>query len=276
MRKLLLVTLFSLMTSSIFAGYWTPGTGVVWNLDNIVTNSGGVVTFTSGAYVINDTLTIATTDTLLIYQNVLIRLYASKFINVLGTLKINPPDSVKVTAMDTTFANRHIGLRFDQYSGASVIKKMIMEYGNSVRIYSANIVLDSCFFRFNTSTSSLSSGTVYVSNSAPLITRCKFVANRRSSIMSASNGTASPVIIGNYFYGNNVNNENYPQINLGAGGATPIIIRDNIIIGNPLIIMSGGISLSTLVGGSIACIVENNNIRRNRYGMAWCRQRKQN
>jgi hypothetical protein len=267
MKKIIIFILFYICTSNVFAGFWTPGTGVVWNLDDIVANSGGVVVFTGGFYVINDTLTVAQNDTVLVLQNVRIKLAQNKFINVLGTLRINPPDSVKVTALDT--ALKYVGFRFDQYSGSSLLKKMIMEYGNSVRIYSANIIIDSCIFRFNTFASSLSSGTVYVSNAAPQISKCRFIENRRSAIMSASNGTASPVILGNIFFGNNVNNENYPQINLGAGGATPIIIRGNTIIGNPSIAMSGGIAISTLVGGSVSCLVENNNIRRNRYGIAF-------
>ncbi len=45
----LLLFSFILATAS-FGNYYTPGTGVRWNLDNLVTNSGGDVTFSLGTY----------------------------------------------------------------------------------------------------------------------------------------------------------------------------------------------------------------------------------
>ena len=48
-----------LSASSVANNYFTPGTGVKWTLDNLVSNSGGDVTFSGGAYNVNDTIFIS-------------------------------------------------------------------------------------------------------------------------------------------------------------------------------------------------------------------------
>ncbi len=61
MQKYLLLLI--IFTSTLFAGYSTPGTGKSWNLDSLVAFSGGSVTFGSGYYTFHDTLTISQADT---------------------------------------------------------------------------------------------------------------------------------------------------------------------------------------------------------------------
>ncbi len=66
MKKILLTgfILFSLF-SNIKAGiYSTPGTGVNWNLDDLVINSGGYLTAQPGFYQVNDTIRISIGDIL--------------------------------------------------------------------------------------------------------------------------------------------------------------------------------------------------------------------
>jgi hypothetical protein len=59
-KKLFLLLL--IISSQIFAQYITPNTGVNWNLDDLVTNSGGVVTGTSPNYSITNKITISAND----------------------------------------------------------------------------------------------------------------------------------------------------------------------------------------------------------------------
>ena len=267
MKKYISITfiLISIAVTS-YAQYITPNTGVKWNLDSLVANSSGVITFPGTHYQINQALTISQSDTVLINTNVTIKVAAGLQIQISGTLKIIPPDSVIVTALDT--ASKFLGLRFEN-SPASVLKKLIFEKSNSVRLVSSNILIDSCIFRDNTLASgSLSSGTIDLSTSSPVISNSKFLRNRRSAIICAANGTSSPLIVNNLFYHNGVSNSNYPQLNLTRNiSGTPITIRNNTVIGNyPLV---GGISISTLVGGPSEVIIENNIVKRNRYGIAF-------
>ena len=51
---------------NLFADYTSPGTGVNFNLDSLVTYSGGAVTSDSVNYYINQSVLISTTDTLFI------------------------------------------------------------------------------------------------------------------------------------------------------------------------------------------------------------------
>ncbi len=66
--------------------------------------------------------------------------------NVFGTLFINPPDSVKITSVDTT--QKFYEMRLDDFSDASIMKKMIFEYSvNGIRLLNTNPLIDSCVYK---------------------------------------------------------------------------------------------------------------------------------
>lgn len=263
MKKYILLFLL-LLSGNFFAQYSTPGTGRSWNLDSLVAYSSGYVTYSGGIYYMNDTIIISVSDTIKIYNNATIKLAPQFLIYIKGTLKINPPDSVKITAQDTT--QKFLGMSFDSLSSASVLKKMIFEYGNAIKLINSNILIDSCVLRYNTLVSNFSSGTINLFRSNPIISNNKIYGNRRSAIISGANIPSSPQIIGNYIYENNVYGENYPQINLGAANPDTLVIKDNIIRG--LYSPAGGIALFPI--GSIQnCIIENNIITKNSYGIAF-------
>jgi len=71
----------------------------------------------------------------------------------------------------------------------------------------------------------------------------------------------------NFLEGNNQENSNRPQINMGPSGNSPTIIKGNTIIGDRDLTRVGGISVSSLLGVSNEAIIENNTIRDNRYGI---------
>ena len=267
MRKLSILILFFLISSLTFAQYTTPNTGVKWNLDSLVTHSGGVVTDTGGIYYINNNLFIDGTDTISITKNCVIKVGNGLTIDIFGVLYIMPPDSVLMTAQDT--ATKYIGLKFEDTSDVSVLKKLIFEYANSIRLTRANILIDSCIIRHNRLSNSASSGAISLFNASPTISNCKIYRNYRSGIISPANGGCSPIIVNNLIYENCTTNGNYPQINLGPGGTDPIIIRGNKVIG--YFTKAGGIAISNLLGSSniITAIVENNIVKNNRYGIAF-------
>jgi len=263
MKRLLLLLLL-LISISTYAEYSTPGTGRNWNLDSLVSYSGGYITYSGGIYYMHDTVTISESDTLKVLNNATIKLSYLAMMNIYGTLKINPPDSVKITAQDT--AQKFLGLRFDTLSSASVLKKMIFEYGCAIKLVSTSILIDSCMIRYNAVVGTFSSGAINLFRSNAVISNNKIYRNERSAIISGANIPSSPQIIGNFIYENDVSNGNYPQINLGAANPTPLIIRNNTIRG--LYDMAGGISFLP-IGSVPNCIIENNIIKKNRYGIAF-------
>lgn len=266
MRKLLLSMFFLFaMIQTGLTIYVTPGNYRVWTLDSLVTYSGGHITYSGGIYYFNDTLVVSQSDTIKILSNATIKMAFKGFINVYGTFIINPPDSVKITAIDTT--QKFIGFKMDSLSDASIFKRLIMEYGNSIYLMYSDMLIDSCTLRYNYYyTSGLRSGTIYLYFSNPTISNNKIFRNIRAAIGSGANVSSSPKIINNIIYENDLENYNTPQINLGAASSSPVIIRGNTIRGG-IATNSGGISVLP-VGTVPSLIIENNIIKLNRYGIA--------
>ena len=262
MKKYILLLLF--FSSTVFAGYSTPGTGRSWNLDSLVVHSGGSVTFSSGIYFFNDTLSVSQSDTLKVLINATIKIVTVGVFNVYGTLIINPPDSVKITAVNTT--QGFYEMRLDDFSDASLMKKMIFEYSvNGIHLLNTSPLIDSCTIRnncFNNSSSTAPAINLFYSDAT--ISHCKIYRNYKVAIGGGANIPNAPQILYNEIYENNISNSNVSQINLGSSGFGITVIKGNIIRG--LYINAGGIA--TLPIGSLVISIENNIITHNRYGIA--------
>ena len=267
MLKTLLTPLLLLITFTGFAQYQTPGTGVKWSLNDLVTNSGGSVTFSNNTYFFNDSITVAQNDTLQILTNETVKLDNSILFTIAGTLLVNPSDSVVFTAVNPT--SRFHSFRFEEFSDGSVLRKTIIEYGNGIKLLNSDMLFDSCTIRNHGRSLSGNSGAISLTGSSPRILNCTFYGNVRAAISSPTNGGCSPVIRNCIIENNATENGNYPQINLGPGGSAPIIIDGNSIIGNTASNLSGGVAVSNLLGGASITTVQinNNTIRNNRYGI---------
>lgn len=270
MKASLLAILICLVSfNSIANQYLTPGTGVKYTLDDLVTNSGGSVTFTGGIYYVIDTVYINKNDTLTIYADATVRYGQNTFLGTKkdGVLLINPPNNVTFTA--DNLAVGYLGVRLDS-SSASVIRKLTMEYAVSFRISDCSPTLDSCILQFNNHLSTtFGNGAISLFRANPIIKNCKFINNKRAAIQGGGNISNAPKIYNNYFFANDTDNENVPQINLGgtSNGSDTAKIIGNTIIGGSL--MSGGIGFFPALGGVTYAIVSNNIIRKNRYGVTF-------
>lgn len=268
MKKALVLLIFMLTLFSyinIFADYTTPGTSVSWNLNDLVTNSGGTVTFSGGNYLINSNLTVASSDTIKILSNATVKLALNVVFLVNGALIVNPPDSVKFTSIDTT--QKFTELRLDAASNTSLFNKFIYEYSfNGLRLLNVSPSFTNCTFRYNCNGNSLVTvPALNLFNANPVITNCLFYRNYRAAIAGGSNIANAPQILNSQFIENNLLNGNVPQINLGQSGAGTTIIRGCLIRG--ISVQSGGIA-ALPTSGTFTVIIENNNIRKNRYGIA--------
>ncbi len=267
MKKIFVFTVLVLSLisgSSSFANYTTPGTSVSWNLNDLVTNSGGIVTFSGGSYLINDTLIVSSSDTIKILSNATVKLALNVVFLVNGALIVNPPDSLKFTSIDTT--QKFSELRLDAASNTSSFNKFIYEYSfNGLRLLTVSPSFTNCTFRYNCNgNSSVTVPALNLFNSNPVITNCLFYRNYRAAIAGGSNIANAPQILNSQFIENNLLNGNVPQINLGQSGTGTTIIRGCLIRG--ISVQSGGIAALPI--GTLTVIIENNNIRKNRYGIA--------
>lgn len=257
--------LISIYSTNTFANYSTPGTGVSWNLDNLVTNSGGVVTFSSGTYFINDTLIITSPDTIKILNNATVKLAQNVVFNTLGTIIINPPDSVKFTSIDTLAKFQE--MRLDDFSDASIIRKFIFEYSfNGFRMLDSSPLIEQSTFRYNCNGNTTTSQAISLFRSNAILRNCQIYRNYRVGISGGANIANAPQILNCIFYENNILNGNVPHISLGQSGTGTTIIRGNTITGGNSI-QTGGIA-TLPAGGTVNIIIENNIIKKNRYGIA--------
>jgi parallel beta-helix repeat protein len=258
---LILTLIFSVHTN--FANYSTPGLSVSWNLNDLVSNSGGVVTFSSGTYFVNDTLTVSSSDTLKILTNATVKLAYNVVFLVNGTLIVNPTDSVKFTSIDTT--QKFQELRLDGASNASLFNKFIFEYSfNGLRLLNVSPQFTNCTFRYNCFGATLTTPALNLFNSNAVVTNCLFYRNYRAAIAGGSNIANAPQITNSQFIENVLTSGNVPQINLGQSGSGTTLIRGCTIIG--ISVLSGGIA--ALPTGTLTLIAENNIIKKNRYGIA--------
>ncbi len=260
---LLALILIGITKTESFAGYYTPGTGVHWNMDDLVTNSGGIVTFGGGFYTLNDTVKVRAGDTLFINTNITVKFALNKSLVSSGVLLINPSTGVLFTALDT--ANKWSGVRIDS-SNATIIKKLTIEYGVALRISDCSPLVDSCIFRsMGFATSSFTNAAIVLARTGCTISNCRFLNNYRAAIQSGANVNAWAKIINNFFQGNDLLNLNVPQINLGPSGTDTLRILNNQILRAST--NSGGIGFLPI--GNVFAVISNNVIKNNRYGLTF-------
>lgn len=263
MKNLLLFILLFFTASVVFAQYQTPGNNLSLSLNDLVDMSGGTVTESGGNYFINNDLTISATDTLTISSGATIKTEAAKEITVEGVLIADAPEEILFTAVNQPAP--FMGFRFEE-SSESVMRNCIVEYGGGIEVVNSDMLFDNCIIRYNTMDNG--SGAIDIFQSLPVIQYCEIYENEGSAISSGSNSASSPQIYFNTIYENTTGNTNRPQINLGTSAASDSTrIVGNTITG--LYEMAGGVALTTLMGGSVRCRVEDNQITNNRYGIAF-------
>lgn len=250
-----------LFTQMAAGQYSTPGTGVNWDLADIVSNASGVLTFDGTKYLLWSNLTISQNDTLSVITDEVLRINAGVEINVLGTFYSGPPGLFQISAMDT--AAHFKGLNFNNSDG-SVIEKCEIEFGGGINLINADVTFDSCIIRKHNQVNC--TGTIDMIDSNPVIRNSLVYENMGPAVLSAANGNSSPQIFDNQLLQNCTSNLNMPQINLGPSSpADSIRIIGNTISG--LYENSGGIAVATLAGGTIRAIIQGNLIENNRYGI---------
>lgn len=260
MKKILMPIAFIFFSIPfVISQYSTPGTGIKWDLNDLVSNSGGAISFNGTFYSVSNDFTIAASDTLEINQAAVVKFASVSLFTINGVL-LTGPDTV---VFSSSGSSNYEGIRFENTPG-SVLHNAVFEKSNGIKVISSDMLFDACVIRNNGKT--YATGAINPFQCSPVIRNCRFLNNDGPAVMTGANAASSPQILYCYMFANNVSNANTPQINLGAMGTDSVRIIGNTIIGQYT--MAGGIAVSTLAGGNILCRIENNTIRNNRYGIA--------
>lgn len=266
MKKITL--LFVMSCAFLQAQFTTPNNGTSYTLTSLSAAAPTVLVKSGTDYTLTADLTLSATDKLLIDENTTLKVNPNIAIFVYGEYKTTAA-SFTITA--STIGSPYRGIRFEEGSVAEM-KNTRIEYGGGVRVLTAaGFLMDNCILYKNNN-----SGSTNLASSAALalfqgtghvVKNSQFLENSRAGINSGASGSVSIDITNNYFYGNNTDNGNYPQINMGPGGVDSTRVINNIITGNRAILRAGGVSVSGLLGGTNRFRIEGNTIRDNRYGI---------
>jgi hypothetical protein len=265
-KKLFLLLL--IVSSQLSAQYTTPNTGVNWNLDDLVTNSGGIVTGTFPNYSISNKVIISASDRVYINPGTTVMFSGStsgfdvngKFLAV-GTVT----DSIIFSSLtqDSTGA-AYNGFYFMDTSvdSACIISYARIEYAYyGLRCLGASPTLSHSYLWKCRRGANLSS------NSSPIISHNKIERSYEYGITLTTG--SSPLIEWNELVNNNSQNTSPKnQISIGTQGNNSPTILHNIIRGG-MFNRTGGISISTLFSGSSSSSeIAYNEIYNNSFGIA--------
>jgi len=175
-------------------------------MDDLVTNSEGVVINYEDGFLVNQDLTISLNDTIRLLTNETIKFSASTLITVVGTFQSDPPDQILFTAEDTLL--NYKGFRFED-SDESYLKNCILEFGGGIDMLDSDLLIENCLIQKNDKSNS--TGAIDLFHSSPHIINCDIRNNKGPAVLSGATSECSPYIFGNTIYRNNTENTNMPQ-----------------------------------------------------------------
>ena len=255
-----------LFSSQIFAQYTTPNTGVNWNLDDLVTNSGGVVTGTFPNYSITNNIIVSANDRVFVYpgSNVMLSGSTSGF-EVYGKFAAVGTYDDSITFSSSTQDSTGLAYSGIYFQDSSIDTACIIGY----------LRIEYAYYG------------IRCSGASPIIASNHFWKCRRGIQLSSSNAIirdniiersyeygitmtlgSSPLIEGNTLANNNTRGVSaLNQISIGLQGNNSPIIRNNIIYGGASV-PTGGISLWVSGAASFSnTIIEGNEIYNNAFGI---------
>lgn len=257
--------LFIVFSKFNFAQFTTPNTYVVWNLDSLVQNSGGIVTGIFPNYTINGKIIVSSNDLLIIPAGAKVI-----FTSTNGGFDINGVfravgteiDSIVFTATVPDSQGFYEGFRFNANpnSNQSLIKYARIFYADyGFRCIDASPQLSNSYLFKCLRGVQLSASNAIIKNN---------VIERSYEFGITMTLNSSPLIEGNHLIKNNTRATSaMNQISIGLQGNNSPIIRNNIIEGGESI-LTGGISLWVNGPTSFSnSIIENNRIFNNSFGI---------
>ena len=244
------------------ADYTTPGTGVIWTMDDLVANSGGAVTGSGGAYDVHQTVIVAALDRLTIEAGTHLTFLdtgGTSGLTVHGALSAIGTESERIvfdSGSTAPGAWRGLG-----YSDAQVGSEFhlawceIAHAGTAIDVVGADVLVEHCDLH------DTRDKVVDFSAADGVVRDCRIHDNRQRTIVMTL--SSSPLIENCWLENNNIDNISpYPYINIGLQGVNSPTIRGCTILGSGHQ-MSGGIAIWNAGNG----LIEGNRIEGCGYGI---------
>lgn len=267
MRKVLFFTVFSVLAFAASAqNMVTPGTGVNWNLDSLVSHFPGSVSKISATeFQMSDSLEVAAADSLVLDEALTWRIDSGMLVRVYGTFISDAgANQIEITGPDT--AKPFYGFRFEEFSSVS-FNNTFVKFGGGLRVLTEDFMMDNSEVSYNSSGASTGAA-INFSRGNPVVKNSIFRSNELPAFGSGANQEVGAVIINNLLEGNSQSNGNRPQINLGPSGLNDTTyVIGNTIIGDRSLDKVGGISVSSLLSVDLNAVIDSNLVRNNRYGI---------
>jgi len=168
MKTLFTFTLLLVFSLTARAQYSTPGDGQTYDMDDLVSLSGGTVTEDDGVYRVHQELTISENDELEITDDIIVEIAGGIRIVIEGALTVDPPEEVLFTAINT--ANRFQGFRFDGAADHTVMRNATVEYAGGIQLIDTDMVFENCTIRYFDMSNT--SAAINLHSSHPVIKDC--------------------------------------------------------------------------------------------------------
>ncbi len=265
MNKILALLCVGTTTLAVHAGnYTTAGNGTTHTLSSLAAINGSGVIKAGNVIKITDSLTIAKGDKFQVEDGLEVQLGNKVVFRINGQALFEAANGTKFTAIEgaTPFS-----ITVGDPNNVTKLKNITFDQVG-FRGAGMSFEIDKCtFINFNGANRSHGAFTMNSNGSHYKFTNCTFKNNQYSAIIGAANYN-TPVVIENCtFLNNGTNNSLYPQLNITV--ADTVIIRNNIITGDPAYMRVGGIAVSNLLGsaGKFYTLIEGNKVTDNSYGM---------
>mgnify|MGYP001083043245 CR=1 FL=1 len=267
-KHLLLASILLSSAYPAFAEYVTAGDGTEYTLQSLSEISESGVTKDGNDFIVADNITISEGDKFNIGSGITIKMGDAVQLRIEGEAYLDAEAEVLITRNADTDEPEGIGL-FSDAREETLVKNLNFEYAGLRLWTEKEVTVENCSFKYNNGVQTsagalsmaLSGGQLNVYNS-------EFIENTIPAIGGAANYNFGVLVDNCYFYDNNTENSNKPQLNITIGGDRDIVITNNTITGAERN-MVGGISVSNMLNasGSNNVVIENNDIRKHRYGI---------
>lgn len=266
MKKSILFALAaSAATLSLAEEYVTPGQGQSFTFADIAAATTDV-TAAGNIFTVHADFTLSESDTLKLLAGQQVGLSDGVCITVDGVLDFQPTTSAIVTRASEEASPK--GFRVTGDNAMLKLRNVTFRYVAFNYMSYKPILAEDCSFSYaGTSLTSTAAIAMLHNTSGNIFRRCRFVQNGSSAI-GGSATTAMGMLIENcYFFDNNTENTNKPQLNLIGGGNDSIIIRNNTFVGTGRTMVGAIGFMNYYVPGTNIYLIEGNTIMNHRYGI---------
>lgn len=268
-----LLSFVAIATSAFAANpYWeTPGTGKAYTFNSLSTIEESGVVKEGNAYTITKDLHINAKDSLILDNKATLKLDSIVVIEINGYGNFAPADTAVITSSKPGNKAKGIYFKTKETSYGPVknvtFQYVCLRYAGIQPLEAENCTWEYAYGNLGT-TSNGAALSFFTTAGVSTVKNCRFLSNQGPAIANGVGVVSSMHIEGCYFYDNNTDNRNKPQINLNPVNDGVIEVVNNTLVGNRRDKV-GGIAVSNSLNsaGTYTTLIEGNDIRNHRYGI---------